>query len=368
MPPHPYADVADRALWRRSIASGFAPADMCRSERPLITREDRVASAGSCFAANMVPFLEQNGLNYLRTEPRHPALSQIPPELLSYDKFSAAYGNIYTVRQLLQLFRRCLGKFKPIEDRWHLEHGVVDPYRPGMRYYAQSDREFSALNDQHLSAVAEMFRQATVFILTLGLTEAWISASDGAVFPACPGTVAGRFDPTQHLFRNFTVTEVSADLDALISEVRELNPEIRFVLTVSPVPLVATAGRDHVINASTYSKSVLRVAAQQAMEAHPAVDYFPSYEIITGPQTGIDYFDSDRRSVSKLGVTTVMESFLSLCETCSDSTRGQPQGSKQPHTPAARSAALSSRIAEAECEEAMADMSLPIDPGGAVRT
>jgi hypothetical protein len=43
--------------------------------------------------------------------------------------------------------------------------------------------------------------------------------------------------------------------------------DLRIVLTVSPVPLVATVTGSHVVPATIYSKSVLRIAAQEIAEA-----------------------------------------------------------------------------------------------------
>jgi len=162
---------------------------------------------------------------------------------------------------MLQLLQRCLGQFHPSEDRWQSPNGVIDPFRPGLRYPAASNREFDLLTAQHIERTLTGLRQANVFVFTLGLTEAWISTIDGAVFPACPGTVAGSFDPQRHAFKNFSVAEVVADLETFISLLRSINPEVRIILTVSPVPLVATATGRHVLAATLYSKSVLRAAA-----------------------------------------------------------------------------------------------------------
>ena len=46
-----------------------------------------------------------------------------------------------------------------------------------------------------------------------------------------------------------------------------MNPKARLVLTVSPVPLAATASGSHVLPATIYSKSVLRAAAQESVTA-----------------------------------------------------------------------------------------------------
>ena len=166
----------------------------------MLRHDDLVVSAGSCFAATLVPYLESAGYHYLRTERPVRGFAHMP-ENLGYRTFSAAYGNTYTARQLRQLLERALGRFQPQEDRWHEEGGVIDPYRPGLRYPASTDAEFDVLTAQHLDATLRAFQTASVIIWTLGLTEAWESTLDGAIFPACPGTVAGRFDPDQHRFR-----------------------------------------------------------------------------------------------------------------------------------------------------------------------
>lgn len=312
---HPYKSAPARAFWNRAL-NPDGSLDLPSPAAPLIRRADRVASAGSCFAANIVPYLEAAGFPYVRREMLPAAFGKLAEDNFSYAKFSAAYGNIYTARQAWQLLARALGHFRPQEDRWHAADGsVIDPFRPGLRHRASSDAEFDALTAQHLRAVIDALQRADVFVFTLGLTEAWLSVRDGAVFPACPGTVAGEFDPHAHAFHNFSAREVSEDLDRLIALAREVNPRLRVVLTVSPVPLVATAEPRHVVLATVYSKSVLRVAAAEAERAHAHVSYFPSYEIVCGPQAPHDFFESDRRTPSQRAIRTVMRAFLAQCET-----------------------------------------------------
>jgi hypothetical protein len=261
-----------------------------------------------------VPSLEQAGFTYLRTEAVHPAFADLPKERFGYQRYSAAYGNVYTARQLLQLLKRALGMFVPVEDRWVTPSAVIDPFRPGLRYPARSGREFDLLTAQHLGKTRQAFEQATVFIFTLGLTEAWISRLDAAVFPACPGTVAGSFDPDRHEFRNFDTAETAADLREFTRVLRSINPGVRIILTVSPVPLVATATGDHVLSASIYSKSVLRVAAAELAGLEPEIVYFPAYEIVTGPQAPDGFFEADRRNVSAAAIKSVVAALLAHCE------------------------------------------------------
>jgi hypothetical protein len=354
---NPYQDQSNSAFWSRSVSRNFLSEDLLGSENreSLFNLDDKVVSAGSCFASNLIPWIEKEGLEYLRTE-ELPAQFEKLPENLGYRNFSAAYGNIYTARHLRQLYEQALGIRKPIEDRWHIDDLVIDPFRPGLAYPAESDAEFDLLKSAHLSAVLKAFHSATVFVFTLGLTEAWVSKKDGSVFPACPGTIAGEFDETKHEFKNFTAAEVTDDLISFISLLRKSNEQVRFIITVSPVPLVATATDSHVLLASTYSKSVLRVAAQQVSESVAGVTYFPAFEIVTGPQAPFEYFESDRRNVSEMAVAEVMKSLLfGLTSNEPDSETSSSARVKLKNSLGRRISEMSKRIARAECDEAMMD-------------
>ena len=88
------------------------------------------------------------------------------------------------------------------------------------------------------------------------------------------------------------------------------TPTCRVIITVSPVPLVATATDQHVLVATTYSKAVLRVAAGEVAAALPEVVYFPAYELVTGPQAPGEYYAEDKRDVTPEGVGAVMNALM----------------------------------------------------------
>ncbi|WP_449421534.1 GSCFA domain-containing protein [Rhodanobacter lindaniclasticus] len=306
---HPYQNIPDAQRWSRAMA-GRASADI-DPVTPLPFRIDadaRVVTAGSCFAQHVSRHLREQGLACFETEPAHPLLSDQLAAAFNYGIYAARYGNIYSARQLLQLWRRVTGAFTPVDDMWASAKGWYDPFRPTIQPGGfASPREYREDRRQHFAAVRRAFTEMDVFVFTLGLTECWASREDGAVYPLCPGVAAGEFDARKHELLNFSVNEVTIDLCAFIDEVRQINPSLRVILTVSPVPLAATAEPQHVLVATTYSKAVLRVAAEQACRL-PGVYYFPSYEIISA--AGPAYFAEDRRSVSEQGVRHVMSLFF----------------------------------------------------------
>lgn len=312
--PHPYKAMPDKAFWRRVVATPSPEnVDPVGIFDLRILPETKVATAGSCFAQHIARHLRSSGFHYYIAEEGHPIL---PPEIRDahhYGLFSARYGNIYTARQLSQLFRRAYGEFSPQEEAWiEADGSVLDPFRPTVQPRGfVSEVEMLADRAQHLSAVRRMFETLDVFVFTLGLTECWMSRVDGAVFPLCPGVEGGQFDPDKYVFHNQDASEVVADMEYFVEGLKRINERAQIILTVSPVPLMATAEASaNVLSATTYSKSVLRVAAELLRRQHSHVHYFPSYEIVTGSFSRGRYFAKDLRNVTEEGVSHVMRLFL----------------------------------------------------------
>jgi hypothetical protein len=312
MSQHPYKSLPDHAFWSRAV-SRKAPAEV----DPVVVAEftigidDKVATAGSCFAQHIARYLKKSGYNYLVTETAHPMVARAA-ESFNYGVFTARYGNIYTSRQLVQLFDRAYGEFVPEDDVWQGENGyVLDALRPTIQPGGfPTIEELVGDRHQHLAAVRQAFETLDVFVFTLGLTECWRSRVDGLVYPVCPGVSGGEFDPEKYEFLNLSVDEIVSDLRIFVHKLRAVNPRCKVVLTVSPVPLAATASGKHVLAATTLSKSVLRVAAEVVCSTLPQVFYFPSYEIVTGAFARGSYFAPDLRSVTESAVEHVMSLFM----------------------------------------------------------
>lgn len=202
----------------------------------------------------------------------------------------------------------------PSQDReiWMDGSAFFDPVRPTIEPGGfETEQELFVARDATLAAMRQGILEADVLIFTLGLTEAWSNASTGLVYASCPGTQAGQFDPNQHKFTNAGFANIKSDLISIRNILRSVNPEIKMLLTVSPVPLTATAASNaHVLVATVNSKSILRAAVGEMTVEFEDVDYFPSYELVAHPSLGIPMFEADQREVRKDAVTFVMQHFL----------------------------------------------------------
>jgi hypothetical protein len=308
---HPYRNLPDYQFWPRAVT--WAPPgslDPVVSTRFRVDVNDRVATIGSCFAQHLSRHLASSGLTYFVAEQAPAGTSEADAQERGFGVFSARYGNVYTVAQAVQLFRRAYGEFTPNESAWKRDDSFVDPFRPQIEPNGFATLEaLERDRADHLRATRSVFEDADILVFTLGLTEAWRARDDGAVFPSAPGVAGGEYDASRYEFVNYSVDEVRDGLLTFCELARSVNPNMRILLTVSPVPLVATFENRHVLVSTTYSKAVLRVAAAEAVERFEFVDYFPSYEIIASATSMRNYYGDDLREVDPLGVAHVMRCF-----------------------------------------------------------
>jgi hypothetical protein len=133
-------------------------------------------------------------------------------------------------------------------------------------------------------AIFEIYQSAAecrVIIMTLGLSEVWFDTLTGLYLNVAPRPAAIKAYPDRFRMHVLSFEEAYAFLDRTLGLLRKHGrPDLRVILTISPVPLTVTHRTEDVMVANSYSKSVLRVAAEHALVDHPFVTYYPSYESV----------------------------------------------------------------------------------------
>ncbi len=309
---HPYKSLPSRAFWKTAVGelSPFAVSGLWQPKFPVLP-EHRIATAGSCFAQHIGRALAARGYGWFDAEPAPAIMHEADARDFNYGIFSFRTGNIYTTRMLRQWMEYAFDKAPPPDEVWTDGSRFFDPLRPLIEPGGFASREeMFAARAATLAAIRKAVGTADLFVFTMGLTESWANRETGLEYASCPGTAAGTYDPDQHVFINHRPAAIEADLRTALDVMRAANPDLRVLLTVSPVPLTATASGNHVLPATTWSKSALRAVAGMLAEDLDFVDYFPSYEIITAAPFRGMFFAPNMRSVLPEGVDFVMKNFF----------------------------------------------------------
>ena len=315
MGKNPYLDLPKSAFWKTGVAQENPYAvEGIYKKKFKIPRKAKIATAGSCFAQYISSHLKKNGYNVLDVEPPPPGLPKNLHQEFGFSMYSARYGNIYTVRQLLQLAQEVAGEWTPQNCIWEKNGKFYDALRPAVEPEGlDSPEEVAQHRQYHVSKVKELFESLDLFIFTLGLTEMWVHKESGTVYPTAPGTLVGEFDDQLYKFENAQFSSIIGDFNLFQKVLKKIRGGTPFkcLLTVSPVPLTATASGKHVLQSTIYSKSTLRSVAGQLSTNQAHIDYFPSYEIVTNPRIHSSAFAENLRSVKDETVEVVMRHFFS---------------------------------------------------------
>ncbi len=275
----------------RAPLEGVVP--IAHPEPGLITRQTRVGSIGSCFAWEIKKWLLEHGYTFVQTE-----------DGPSTESGSARFGNVFNTKCIRQIFEGAYGGFEPAEAVWAYDGKLMDPYRKNVGW--ATIEEARAERASHHAAVREMVQRCEVLICTIGQAEVWRHREDKAAFFMIPP--AEVIDEARHEVALTTVRENVENLHASYDLIRAHNPRLRLVLTVSPVPLMATFRDEHAVVADEASKSILRVAADEFVRANPDVLYFPAYEIVK--RLSPSPWKEDNRHARPEVIARVMEAFM----------------------------------------------------------
>lgn len=241
----------------RAYKASPAPAVFPKFKLPA---NPRIFATGSCFAREIEHALHHQGLT---------VLSWTPDLGVSNEHFHR-----YTTHAIINDFRFAL------EDSWSEDNlvAVADKWSDYSGHNLFDTREEAIASRRGIIDRHKRIVDADVLFITLGLVEAWYDTQTGTYLNIPPSVqfLGGRFE-----LRVTDFAENLASVQSFIALLRQHRPELKIIITVSPVPLRESFSGQDIVVANAYSKAVLRAVAQEVAQDDPLIDYFPSYEMVT---------------------------------------------------------------------------------------
>jgi hypothetical protein len=245
---------------------------------PPFSSESKLLTLGSCFAQELRNYLAEKGMSA--------DWLFVPPGL----------NNTFALRNFISW---CLTGETSTKAYWYDEGAKGGAVKWD--------------DDSNRASYAAVFEKVDGIILTVGLAEVWLDSVSGGVF--WRGVPKSLYDETRHVCRVSSVEENEDNLREIVRLIRAVKPDIPIILTLSPVPLRATASDKSCITVDTVSKAILRVAIDNVMASKPAnVYYWPSFEIVRSlaPHLPHEWFgeDGNTRHVNRDAVHMILKAFM----------------------------------------------------------
>ncbi|GHT15401.1 hypothetical protein AGMMS4956_15250 [Bacteroidia bacterium] len=146
----------------------------------------------------------------------------------------------------------------------------------------------------------QFLQQSDFLIITLGTARVHRLKKTQQVVANCHKMLRSLFD-----CQLLSVDAAAAVLDAMITSLHNLRPQMNVVFSVSPVRHWKDGAHGNQI-----SKATLLLAIEQMVQQHKNVVYFPAYEIVLDDLRDYRYYAADMLHLNPTAVDYIWEKFV----------------------------------------------------------
>lgn len=242
-----------------------------------ISHKDKIMLLGSCFTENIGNKLSINGFETL-----------INPFGILYNPFSIC-SSLNRIIDLKFLVSEDLVK---VNEFWYSyeHHGV---FRDVNR-----DNLLQTIN-LGITKANIFLKETNWLIITLGTAWIFFLKENSKILGNCH-----KLNPQLIDKRLLTVDEIVENTNLTINKIRKINPNIKIILTVSPIRHWKQGYRENLI-----SKSALHLATNQICNSINNCSYFPAYEIVMDELRDYRFYQADMLHPSEIAVDYIWEKF-----------------------------------------------------------
>jgi hypothetical protein len=242
-----------------------------------ISHKDKIMLLGSCFTENIGNKLSINGFE-----------TMINPFGILYNPFSICNS----LDRIINL------KFLLSEDLVQVNEFWYSYEHHGIFRNENSDNLLQTIN-LGISEANSFLKQTNWLIITLGTAWIFFLKENNKILGNCHKLNSQLIDR-----RLLTINEITENINLTINNIRKINPDIKIILTVSPIRHWKQGFRENLI-----SKSTLHLATDQICKSINNCSYFPAYEIVMDELRDYRFYQADMLHPSEVTVDYIWEKF-----------------------------------------------------------
>ena len=242
-----------------------------------ISHQSHLMMFGSCFAQNIGQALAKG----------------------KFDVNINPFGILYNPLSVSNVIRRIIKASMFSEDNLQLHNGIYSSFVHHGDFSALTPKDaLDKINTSLRSAVESLHRMDTL-IVTFGTAYAYKLKTTGEVVSNCH-----KFPASDFCRYRLSVDEIVDDWSSLIAELKEINPLLNVLFTVSPIRHWKDGAHENQL-----SKSTLLLAIDELNKKNEVVHYFPSYEIVMDELRDYRFYADDMIHPSRTAIEYIWDVF-----------------------------------------------------------
>lgn len=239
----------------------------------------KLLSLGSCFSDNIGNRLSE----------------------LWFDIAVNPFGVLFNPISIANLIERSLDSKYFTADEIQERDGIYFLFDTHSNLASTNAHETLKKANEQLDRTKEYILKSDLIILTFGTAFYYELKEESKVVGNCHKMPGGLFDRKK--VQSSKIVSIYSDL---IDRIKELNPKVNFLFTVSPI----RHSRDGFIE-NNRSKAELILAVEQICEAESKAFYFPAYEIQMDELRDYRFYAEDLNHPNKLAIDHIFTRFTS---------------------------------------------------------
>lgn len=221
---------------------------------------------------------------------------------LSYHKFQSVlnpFGILFHPKAIESVIKNAISKKEYTEEDLFFFNECWHCFEAHSKLSSSSKEQVLVELNKASASMNTALKSSTHIIITLGTSWIYRFLESGQIVANCHKV-------PQHKFKKelLSVTEINKSVSSIISLIREVNPNINFIFTVSPVRHL----KDGFIE-NQQSKSHLISALHQIIKIHENTFYFPSYEIMMDELRDYRFYKEDMIHPNQIAINYIWEKF-----------------------------------------------------------
>jgi len=226
-----------------------------------VTISDKIVTTGSCFADVIGKKLAESKV----------------------ETIDNPFGNIYNPLSIHKALQYSTLNQPPPEDTFLQREGLCLNFDFHSEISDTSEVNLTQRISGIIATTHDFLKDAQWLVITYGTAWVYTRNDNGMVVGNCHRVPAKSFSKSI-----LTNAQIEDSFGQLYSQLKELNPLLRVILTVSPVRHIKDT-----LELNSVSKATLLTSCYNIVRNFPDVQYFPAYEIMIDDLRDYRFYQSD---------------------------------------------------------------------------